>query len=191
MMKTVLLIYATTLSLSTLLMAQSSFIVIDPSDGSPALVDGGLDGMEPPIFVMSSATSDLYIGSGEVRLFSQTFQKEGIYRVRLFSHYHAREFCKNAASLALKPEYVSKCAEVGYRFCDLTVDTRERKFSFGRPWPCLYLDVTGAPLMGIGKSGFLPYDWVTFDSLAKTKDREFRQVIDEITKIVRNYGHHE
>jgi hypothetical protein len=43
--------------------------------------------------------------------------------------------------------------------------------------------------MGIGKPGFLPEGWVTFDSIAKTKDKEFLQVIDEITKIVREYGH--
>jgi hypothetical protein len=158
-------------------------------------VNGGLggvytdDGLESPIPVMRGNISDLYIGSGGVRLFSQTFPKDGIYRVRLFSHYHSREFCKRAASFQLKPEYVSKCAAVGYKFCDLTVDTHERKFSFGRPWPCLFLDVTGRPLMGIGKPGFLPEGWVTFDSIAKTKDKEFLQVIDEITKIVREYGH--
>jgi hypothetical protein len=193
MTRTALLVFA--LLLPSSMVAQFPFIEIDPSDGTPVLVNGGLagiyndDGLEPAILVARGEVSDMYIGSGGVRLFSQTFPKDGIYRVRLFSHYHSREFCKSAASIQLKPEYVSKCAAVGYRFCDLTVDTHERKFSFGRPWPCLFLDRTGAPLMGIGKPGFLPEGWVTFDSLAKTKERGFLQVIDGITKIVGEYGH--
>ena len=171
-----------------ILLAQS-FIVKDPVDGHPLLINGGLagldsDGLEPAILVAGGNVSDMYTTPGLARLSVPTFLKTGVYSVKLFSHYHKEEFCKLAASKQLKPEYVSACRSVRYRSCDLTVDTRQRKFQFGVPWPCLFLSVDGAPLLGIGKPGFLPHGWVSFDSLAQ-EDRDFLKVIDGITAVVR------
>lgn len=171
-----------------ILLAQS-FLVKDPVDGHPLLINGGLggpdsDGLEPAILVASGEVSDMYTTPGLARLSVPSFLKTGVYSVKLFSHYHKEEFCKLAASKQLKPEYVPACRSVRYRACDLTVDTRKRKFQFGVPWPCVFLSVDGVPLLGISKPGFLPQGWVSFDSLA-TEDRDFLKVIDGITAVVR------
>jgi len=171
-----------------ILLAQS-FLVKDPVDGHPLLIDGGLggpdnDGLEPAILVAGGKVSDVYTTPGLARLSVPTFLKTGVYSVKLFSHYHKEAFCKLAASKQLKPEYVPACRSVRYRSCDLAVDTRQRKFQFGVPWPCVFLSVDGAPLLGIGKPGFPPHGWVSFDSLAP-EERDFPKVIDGITALVR------
>ena len=114
--------------------------------------------------------SDIYIAPGLAKLSGPTFLKDGQYSVKLFSHYHRKAFCGTSARIQLKPEYLASCQSVGYRSCDLQVDTHERKFQLGEPWPCLFLSIDGRPLIGIAKPGFLPHGWVSFDSLAKTKD---------------------
>jgi hypothetical protein len=178
------------LLLPGLAMGQMSFVVADPVDGHPLLINGGLgdmdrDGMEAAILVSEGNVSDMYIAPGLARLSGPSFLKDGVYHVKLFSHYHREEFCKYSASDQLRAEYVSLCRRVGYRACDFSVDTHQRKFQFGVPWPCLFLDTDGAPLMGISKPGFLPQGWVSFDSLAKTKNQDFLKVVDAITAIVR------
>jgi hypothetical protein len=126
----------------------------------------------------------MYTAPGLARLSVPTFLKSGVYYVKLFSHYHKEEFCKLTASKQLKPEYVPTCRSVRYRSCDFTVDTRQRKFQFGVPWPCVYLSVDGAPLLGIGRPGFPPNGWVSFNSLTP-ENRDFLKVIDGITAVVR------
>jgi len=174
---------------ASILSAQSfQFLVKDAVDGHPLLINGGLggpdsDGLEPAILVASGNVSDIYTAPGLARLSVPSFLKTGVYYVKLFSHYHKEEFCKLAASKQLKPEYVPACRSVRYRTCDLTVDTRQRKFQLGVPWPCLFLSVDGTPLWDASKPGFLPHGWISFDSLAP-EDRDFLRVIDGITAVV-------
>lgn len=177
--------------LPSLALGQSLVLVVpDPVDGHPVLINGGLgdmehDGLEPAILVSEGMVSDMYIAPGMVRLTAQSFNKTGKYHVKLFSHYHRDAFCEFSASKQLKPEYLSACRSVGYRVCDFSVDTRERKFQIGVPWSCTFLGINGQPLFGIEKPGFLSRGWVSFDSLAKTDDREFLKIIDSITATVR------
>ena len=86
----------------------------------------------------------MYIAPGMVRLTAQSFKKTGKYHVKLFSHYHRDAFCEFSASKQLKPEYLSACRSVGYRVCDFSVDTRERKFQIGVPWSCTFLCTYGS-----------------------------------------------
>src|SRR5438105_663551 len=116
-----------------------SFVEADPVDGHPLLINGGLagpnsNGLEPAILVAQGTVSDMYIAPGLAKLSVPGFLKTGVYSVKLFSHYHKEAFCKLAAKKQLKPEYVSVCEFVRYRSCDLTVDTRQRKFEYGVPW---------------------------------------------------------
>jgi hypothetical protein len=113
-------------------MAQS-FVVSDPDDGHPILINGGTDGpdsdgMEPAIPVIKSSTSDMYIAPGLARLSAQGFPQTGSYRVILFSHYHGDSFCKYGADAQLKPEFVKACKIIKYRSCYLGVNTHKQQF---------------------------------------------------------------